>query len=70
MLKDLDNINIKKQWEIIQLYMVFVFRKGKEASNNNNNNNKNTKTRYTPYLEKNNIVFDNFEPEFHEETFD
>ena len=66
MLKDLDNINIKKQWEIIQLYMVFVFRKGKETSINNKNN----KTRYTPYLEKNKIVFDNFEPEFHEETFD
>ena len=62
MLKDLNNIDIKKQWEIIQLYMVFVFRKGKETNNN--------KTKYRPYLEKNNIIFDNFEPEFHEETFD
>ena len=30
MLKDLNNVNIQQQWEIIQLYMVFAFRKGKE----------------------------------------
>ena len=64
MLKDLDNPSIEKQWEIIQLYMVFVFRKGKD------NNNNNDKARYKPYLEKNNIILNNFEPEFNEETFD
>ena len=63
MLKDLDNPSIEKQWEIIQLYMVFVFRKGKD-------NNNNDKARYKPYLEKNNIILNNFEPEFNEETFD
>jgi mRNA (guanine-N7-)-methyltransferase len=63
MLKDINTSNMNQQWEIIQLYMVFVFRKGKETNNNN-------KTKYRPYLEKNNIILDNFEPEFHEETFD
>ena len=62
MLKDLDNPSIEKQWEIIQLYMVFVFRKGKD-------NNNNDKARYKPYLEKNNIILNNFEPEFNDETF-
>ena len=67
MLKDLNNINIKQQWEIIQLYMVFAFRKGKE---NNNNNNSKEKNRYIPYLIKNKIEFKNYEPELNEGTFD
>ena len=61
MLKDVDNVNIKQQWEIIQLYMIFAFRKGKETNN---------KTRYSPFLHKNNIEFNNYEPEFNEGTFD
>ena len=61
MLKDLNNINIKQQWEIIQLYMVFVFRKGKENKDNK---------KYIPYLIKNKIQFKDYEPELNEGTFD
>ena len=64
MLKNLDNKNIQQQWEIIQLYMVFVFRKGKDYDNKDNKN------KYIPYIIKNNIQFKNFEPELNEGTFD
>ena len=64
MLKNLDNKNIQQQWEIIQLYMVFVFRKGKDYDNKDNKN------KYIPYITKNNIQFKNFEPELNEGTFD
>ena len=50
MLKDLNNVNIQQQWEIIQLYMVFAFRKGKEKENNSKEKN-----RYVPYFIKNKI---------------
>ena len=53
--------NMNQQWEIIQLYMVFVFRKGKEN---------NSKEKYTPYLAKSGIKFNNYKPELMEGTFD
>ena len=65
MLKDLNNVNIKQQWEIIQLYMVFAFRKGKEKENNSKEKN-----RYVPYFIKNKIEIKNYEPELNEGTFD
>ena len=65
MLKDLNNVNIQQQWEIIQLYMVFAFRKGKEKENNSKEKN-----RYVPYFIKNNIEIKNYEPELNEGTFD
>ena len=65
MLKDLDNININKQWEIIQLYQIFVFRKGKEPKTKEKN-----KDRYKPYLIKNNIEFKDFKPELNEGIFE
>ena len=65
MLKDLNNVNIQQQWEIIQLYMVFAFRKGKEKENNSKEKN-----RYVPYFIKNKIEFKNYEPELNEGTFD
>ena len=67
MLKDLNNVNIKQQWEIIQLYMVFVFRKGKEKENENNIKDRN---KYVPYLIKNKIEFKDYKPELNEGTFD
>ena len=63
MLKDLNNVNIKQQWDIIQLYTMFAFRKGKEKIYKDNN-------RYVPYLIKNRIEFTNFNPELNEGTFD
>ena len=63
MLKDLNNVNIKQQWDIIQLYTMFAFRKGKEKIYKDNN-------RYVPYLIKNKIEFTNFAPELNEGTFD
>jgi len=65
MLKDLNNVNIQQQWEIIQLYMVFAFRKGKEKENNSKEKN-----RYVPYFIKNKIEIKNYEPELNEGTFD
>ena len=65
MLKDLNNVNIKQQWEIIQLYMVFAFRKGKEKENNSKEKN-----RYIHYFIKNKIEIKNYEPELNEGTFD
>ena len=65
MLKDLNNVNIQQQWEIIQLYMVFAFRKGKEKENNSKEKN-----RYIPYFIKNKIEIKNYEPELNEGTFD
>ena len=67
MLKDLNNVNIQQQWEIIQLYMVFAFRKEKEKEKENNSKEKN---RYIPYLIKNKIEIKNYEPELNEGTFD
>ena len=67
MLKDLNNVNIKQQWEIIQLYMVFVFRKGKEKEKENNIKDRN---KYVPYLIKNKIEFKDYKPELNEGTFD
>ena len=67
MLKDLNNVNIQQQWEIIQLYMVFAFRKGKEKEKENNSKEKN---RYVPYFIKNKIEIKNYEPELNEGTFD
>ena len=64
MLKDLNNVNIQQQWEIIQLYMVFAFRKGKEKENNSKEKN-----RYVPYFIKNKIEIKNYEPELNEGTF-
>ena len=55
MLKDLNNVNIQQQWEIIQLYMVFAFRKGKEKENNSKEKN-----RYVPYFIKNKIEIKNY----------
>ena len=65
MLKDLNNVNIQQQWEIIQLYMVFAFRKGKEKENNSKEKNK-----YVPYFIKNKIENNNYEYELNEGTFD
>ena len=62
MLKDVNTINMTQQWEIIQLYMVFVFRKGKSSDGKN--------SKYIPYLRKNNITFTNYEPVFNLGTFD
>ena len=62
MLKDVNNSNINKQWEIIQLYTVFAFRKGKPSISKNN--------KYIPYLRKNNITFKDYEPVFNLGTFD
>ena len=53
MLKDVNTTNMKQQWEIIQLYMIFVFRKGEPN---------NQKQKYEPYLTQNGITFDNYEP--------
>ena len=53
MLKDVNTTNMTQQWEIIQLYTIFVFRKGEPD---------NQKNKYEPYLTKNNITFDNYEP--------
>ena len=61
MLKFPNSSNMNQQWEIIQLYMVFVFRKGKEN---------NTKEKYIPYLAKSGIKFNNYKPELMEGTFD
>jgi len=61
MLKFPNSSNMNQQWEIIQLYMVFVFRKGKEN---------NSKEKYTPYLAKSGIKFNNYKPELMEGTFD
>lgn len=50
--------NIEDQWEIIQLYTVFAFRKGKEEG------------KYTSHLNKNsNIKFNDFRPETKFTTF-
>ena len=63
MLKDLNNVNIKQQWDIIQLYTMFAFRKGKEKINKDNN-------KYISYLIKNKIEFVDYKPELNEGTFD
>ena len=60
MLKDLNNTNIKKQWEIIQLYKMFVFRKGTP----------NEKEKYIPYITKNKITFDDYNPVFEKGTLE
>ena len=62
MLKDINTSNMKQQWEIIQLYMIFVFRKGTPTENE--------KTQYIPYLTKNKISFDNYKPIFNLGTLD
>ena len=62
MLKDLNTSNMKQQWEIIHLYMMFVFVKG--------NPEENEKTKYQPYLTKNNIIIKEYEPVFNKGTFE
>ena len=62
MLKDINTSNMKQQWEIIQLYMIFVFRKG--------NPEENKKKQYIPYLIKNKINFRDYKPEFNKGTFE
>ena len=62
MLKDVNTINMKQQWEIIQLYTIFVFRKGDPSENQKN--------KYIPFITKNNIVFNDFKPIFNLGTFD
>ena len=67
MLKDLNNVNIDQQWEIIQLYMVFVFRKGKEIKTKDKDKDK---KRYIPFLSKNSIEIKDFSPVLNEGIFD
>lgn len=62
MLKDINTTNMNQQWEIIQLYTIFVFRKGDP--------NENKKNKYIPYLTKNKINIKDFTPEFNKGTFD
>ena len=62
MLKDVNTINMKQQWEIIQLYTIFVFRKGDPSENQNN--------KYMPFLTKNKIFFNDYKPIFNLGTFD
>lgn len=51
MLNDLDNPSVKDQWDIIYLYKIFVFQKGKNNPN-----------RYDSVLRKNRIDFKDLEP--------
>ena len=62
MLKDINTTNMNQQWEIIQLYTIFVFRKGDPSENKKN--------KYIPYLTKNKINIKDFTPEFNKGTFD
>ena len=62
MLKDVSTSNMKSQWEIIQLFLIFVFRKGEP--------NESHKTKYIPYITKNKITFDNYKPIFNLGTLD
>ena len=62
MLKDINTSNMKQQWEIIHLYMMFVFVKGDPEENK--------KTKYQPYLTKNNIMIKEYEPVFNKGTFE
>ena len=69
MFKDINTTNMKQQWEIIQLYTTFVFRKG-NPENITNTNTESKKAKYIPYIIKNRISFDNYNPETNLGTFD
>jgi len=61
--KDLSSANREQQWEIIQLYMMFCFRKGKEEDSKN----------YKPFLktfDKNTKLFKDLTPELLTTKFD
>ena len=63
---NLNSSSISQQWEIVQLYRIFAFRKGKQFANNTNNNNN---FKYVPYLSHTTIPFTNYEPELIQSTF-
>ena len=63
---NMNSSSISQQWEIVQLYRIFAFRKGKQFANNTNNNNN---FKYVPYLSHTNIPFTNYEPELIQSTF-
>ncbi len=65
MVKDLDSSTIKEQWEIIHLYQIFIFRKGKSYVEKNEQTPK-----YVPYLSKVKYKFKDFEPIFIKTSFD
>ena len=65
MVKDLNSSTIKEQWEIIHLYQIFVFRKGKSFVEKNEHTPK-----YVPYLSKVKYKFKDFEPIFIKTSFD
>jgi mRNA (guanine-N7-)-methyltransferase len=60
MIKEINVPTRELQWEIIQLYQVFVFRKGKPKDNK----------RYLPVLKSRKIEFKDFNPVFIEDKFE
>ena len=75
MVKDTNNPKREDQWDIIQLYQIFVFRKGKQVENSSsskkgNYRNERDKNRYFPVLRKNRIEFKDYNPVFIEDTFE
>ncbi len=62
MLKDINTSFMKQQWEIIQLYTIFVFRKGEPSEK--------SKDKYVPYLVKNKSIIKDYEPECKTGAFD
>jgi mRNA (guanine-N7-)-methyltransferase len=62
MLKDVNTSNMTQQWEIIQLYTIFVFRKGDPEENK--------KKEYIPYLVKNKSIIKDYKPEFNRGIFE
>ena len=63
---NMNSSSISQQWEIVQLYRIFAFRKGKQFANNTNNNNN---FKYVPFLSHTTIPFTNYEPELIQSTF-
>ena len=63
---NLNSSSISQQWEIVQLYRIFAFRKGKQFANSGNSNNN---FKYVPFLSHTNIPFTNYEPELIQSSF-
>jgi mRNA (guanine-N7-)-methyltransferase len=59
MIKEIEVSSKEMQWEIIQLYQVFMFRKGKDKGK-----------RYTPVVKHSKITYNDMNPEFIEDTFE
>jgi len=69
MIQDLYDKTKDKQWEIIQLYQIFVFRKGEEKKQDDSKKNKYQKG-YIPVLQSSRMDFKDYNPVFIEEGFE